>query len=161
LQPRPAPLLRVQRLVGSGEQFLDRTGARRVEPDHANTEGQRVATARLPVVLAQRFGYTLRDRRCTVIVSVDRQHGELVPAQARNDVRLPKASRENLRGLDQRAITLRVTEGIVDLFEVVHVDDDEPTPSLGTTSELQVLCGERDKAAAVVQTRQLIAKGQP
>src|SRR5439155_14155515 len=100
------------------------------------------------------------DRRRTVIVGVDRQHGELVPAQTRNDVRLPKAPHENLCGPDQRAITFRVTEGIVDLFEVVHVDDDEPTPSLGTTSKLQVLCGERDKAAAVVQTRQLIAKRQ-
>ena len=53
-----------------------------------------------------------------------------------------------------------MTEAVVDLFEVVHVDDDEPAPSLGTTSELHVLCGECEKAAAVVQARQLIAKRQ-
>src|SRR2546430_17376649 len=75
-----APFLLVQRLVGSREQFIDRTGARRVEAGDANAEGQRVATVRLRVALAQRFGQTLRDRRYTIIISVDRQHGELVPA---------------------------------------------------------------------------------
>src|SRR5439155_26380578 len=37
----------------------------------------------------------------------------------------------------------------------------EPTPSLATTGEVHVPCGERENVAAVVQTRQLIAKGQP
>src|SRR5947208_14215618 len=47
-----APLMRVQRLVGSRQQFLDRAGARRVETDHANAEGQGIATVRLGVALA-------------------------------------------------------------------------------------------------------------
>src|SRR2546429_7680115 len=72
-----APFLLGQRLVGSREQFIDRTGARRVEAGDANPEVQRVATVRLRAALAHRFGQTAQELRYKMNVRGAPQHCQL------------------------------------------------------------------------------------
>ncbi len=88
------------------------------------------------------------------------QDGELVPAQPADDVGLPEALLQDEGDLGEGPVAHLVPAGVVDLLEVVDVEVEEGDPLLQAAGGLELLLGQGHEAAAVVERRQLVVKGQ-
>ncbi len=87
-------------------------------------------------------------------------HDEFVTAQTRNDVAGTGAGAQPLGGFDQQQIADVVAQGVINVLEVVHVEEQHGqlfTVALGTQ---QGLLQPQLQAEAVVQTGQRVVVGQ-
>src|SRR4051812_3342051 len=86
---------------------------------------QRPAEAGPDVGGGERALDVLDDRRRRAPRSLDRQHGELVAAQARDRVLGPDPPSQSVGAGDQQPVAGVVPLGVVDRLEPVEVDDDD------------------------------------
>ena len=91
---------------------------------------------------------------------VDREDGELVAAEARHDVGFAEGLQQHLRDVTQEAIPLFVTEAVVDGLEVVHVEVDDGGVAQVAGGDLELLRGDGDEPAPIVQPGELVGEGQ-
>ncbi len=84
------------------------------------------------------------------------EHDELVAAQAGENVGLAEHLAEKPRHVAQGLVSARVAEGVVDVLQAVHVDEEQDEIPLPTLGEIDVLAAAGKESAAVVQPGELV-----
>ena len=88
------------------------------------------------------------------------QHGVFVAADPGHQIRVAKRPPQQGGGVAQRTITDRVTGGVVHALEIVQVGERHQQRLVAAAREAEIPGRERQEAAAVVQTRQIVHEGE-
>jgi hypothetical protein len=88
------------------------------------------------------------------------QDGEFVAADPADDVGLADDLPQGRRDALQEQVADGVAVGVVDLFEIVDIEEDEVAVLLEPFGDLQLLEAEGEEAAAVVEPGQIVRLGQ-
>jgi hypothetical protein len=111
-------------------------------------------------VPAHRLDDPVRRDLGLVDIRLGKEHRELVPADPRQEIRLPDAVSHGARHALQKVVARLVAEGVVDVLEVVQVDHENGARGavarhpLGLTGELLL------ETAPVDEPRQEVVIGQ-
>ena len=87
------------------------------------------------------------------------QHRELVPAQARQHVRVAQLGRQRLGDPDDELVAGGVAEAVVDVFEVVEVDEQQRAARVVAAHVRELVLERALEAAAVEQPGERVVVG--
>lgn len=88
------------------------------------------------------------------------EDGEFVTAEAGDDVVLAHVATQEARYLLQHAVTLGVTEAVVDLLEIIYVDEEEAAALLALLADERLLDANHCRVT-VEYAREAIELGHP
>ena len=84
------------------------------------------------------------------------QDAEFVAAKASDDIRFAEALPEQAGDSLEGVIAFTMAKVVVDVFEIVHIDKNQRRAHALARSQFQVLLGQANEAAAIVQASQFV-----
>jgi hypothetical protein len=114
----------VHRLIGLFEQLFEARHAFRFERGDADTESE-FMTASFGSVVGFQVLVESCDRVFFARVQIGDEHGELVAAEARDDVGAAEAAIEYRGRVDERVVAFVMSKLVVDLLHAVEVDEEQ------------------------------------
>src|SRR5438309_7627176 len=85
-----------------------------------------------------------------------KQGAEFIAAEASDDVGLAEALPQQAGDLLEGVIAFAMAKFVVDVFKIIHIDEDQRRAHALARTQLQVLFRQADETAAIMQTGQLI-----
>ncbi len=98
---------------------------------------------------------------CGIVAGVGQQDDELLATQAPYQIGTAHGAGGQLRCLAQHGVACGVAPGVVDVFEVVQVQQQNGRGAALALGTAQLLAGEFDKGVAVVEAGEAVLAGQP
>jgi hypothetical protein len=87
------------------------------------------------------------------------EYGELLPADASSGLAMPRHRCQRVRNAAQQAVSLRMTEAVVDALEVIEIDHQQRHRQVRPLRRGMLLVQARPEIAQVLESCQLIGKG--
>src|SRR6185369_4039594 len=154
------PFVFVHCAIRLGHELFDRMVLLIIKVGNADTQSEIVRTDLRRVTGIKVFLQALRKRFGALVVCQRRQHHKFVAANTRHNVRTAETVLENLGGLGQGAVAFMVTQRIIDLFQAVEIGVNNCRDLIVEANLSEALFGNRQEAATIVKTGQLINQRQ-
>src|SRR4029077_16550903 len=153
------PLLLVHRVVRHLDQGVDGDVVAWHRPRYTDAELQPVLMRPCVVAVVDVLAQA-GEGHLDSFVGLCQQYAKLVAAGSSDHVRLSKRGGQDLTELEQRLVTHRVTEGVVDALEPIEVDQQEVHRALLPASDFAHVGRECSEAATVVDVRERVDQRQ-
>ena len=91
---------------------------------------------------------------------IERECGKLIPANTSHHVRMPKSAAKELCCFANQGVSCCVAEFVIHVFQSIDIGKNDCARQALAPGDQQALFRFREKAAAILQARQFVLRGQ-